>query len=204
MSFVLPGLSYPYDGLEPYIDRATMEIHHSKHHAAYVNNLNEALAEEPKLLELPVEGLLQNLEKVPDDVSVKVRNNAGGHANHSLFWKIMAPGMSEVFPKGPLLEALTGAFGSMKTFKEKFSQVALARFGSGWAWLTISGGKLQIEDTPNQDSPFSQGKTPILAIDVWEHAYYLKYQNRRADYIEAWWHVVKWEQVQENFNTNYG
>lgn len=181
--FTLPELTYPTDALEPFIDKLTMEIHHGKHHAAYVKNLNDAL---PDKTEAELE---QILRANPDP---KVRNNGGGHFNHSLFWTLMCPADASGQPEGKLLELITSTFGDLPTFKEKFSGVALGRFGSGWAWLTVKGGQLILEDTPNQDLPTG---TPILGLDVWEHAYYLKYQNRRADYITAWWNVVNWPEV---------
>jgi len=196
--FELPNLPYPYNSLEPYIDELTMQIHHDKHHAAYVNNLNEALSEYKHLKEKNIDELLKNIEKLPSEIREKIRNNGGGHANHSLFWQIMSPNSNKQ-PHGKLLDAINSIFGSFQTFQEKFSQAGLGRFGSGWVWLTIDDGKLAIIDTPNQDSPLSYGKEPILALDVWEHAYYLKYQNRRADYIKAWWNVVNWSEVQKRF-----
>lgn len=189
--FTLPELPYAYDALEPYIDTRTMTIHHGKHHATYVKNLNDALA--GSFEGESVEGLLQKLDKVPDAVRTKVKNNAGGHANHSLFWRVMSPVKSA--PEGKFLEALNTTFGSIEKFQEAFGAAALNRFGSGWVWLILDGGKLTITDTPNQDSPVSEGKTPILTLDVWEHAYYLKYQNMRADYVKAWWDVVNWTEV---------
>lgn len=198
LMFTLPDLPYAYNALEPSIDEKTMQIHHDKHHAAYVKNLNDALAGEEKLLAMPIEELIADLSRVPEAVRTKVRNNGGGHANHSLFWQVMgAPSGSA--PTGKLLEAITTAFGSLEAFQEKFASSAMGRFGSGWAWLIVDGGKLAIVDTPNQDSPFMDGKTPILGLDVWEHAYYLKYQNLRADYIKAWWNVVNWEEVARRF-----
>jgi len=202
--YTLPELPYAYDALEPYIDTRTMTVHHDKHHATYVKNLNDALApigsELAGLFEgTPVEELLKKLDDVPEAVRTKVKNNAGGHANHSLFWTIMSPVKSA--PTGKLLEALNTAFGSPEKFQEVFSTAALNRFGSGWVWLVLDGGKLAIMDTPNQDSPVSVGATSILTLDVWEHAYYLKYQNMRADYITAWWNVVNWTEVARRFTT---
>lgn len=195
MPHTLPPLPYAYDALEPYIDALTMEIHHTKHHATYVNNLNAALDKHPELHEVPLEVLLRNLESVPEDIRVAVRNNGGGHANHSLFWTVMKSGGGGE-PTGELAEAIQATFGSFAAFKEKFSQAAATRFGSGWAWLVVNAfGKLEVYSTPNQDSPLMEGKTPILGLDVWEHAYYLKYQNRRPDYIAAWWNVVNWDEV---------
>ena len=198
--FTLPDLPYDYSDLEPYIDEETMHLHHDKHHAAYVANLNDALAGREEFLKMNVEELVKNLSKVPEDIRTKVRNNSGGHANHSFFWTMMgspAAGAGGT-PSGKVLEAIQGSFGDFATFQEKFMQAAMGRFGSGWAWLVVDKGKLSIVDTANQDTPLSEGKTPILAIDVWEHAYYLKYQNRRADYIKAWWSVVNWEKVAQN------
>jgi len=202
--YTLPELPYAYDALEPYIDTRTMTVHHDKHHATYVKNLNDALApigsELAGLFEgTPVEELLKKLDDVPEAVRTKVKNNAGGHANHSLFWTIMSPVKSA--PTGKLLEALNTTFGSPEKFQEVFSTAALNRFGSGWVWLVLDGGKLAIMDTPNQDSPVSVGATSILTLDVWEHAYYLKYQNMRADYIKAWWNVVNWTEVARRFTT---
>jgi len=199
MPHTLPPLPYAYDALEPYIDALTMEIHHTKHHATYVNNLNAALDKHPELHEVPLEVLLRNLESVPEDIRVAVRNNGGGHANHSLFWTVMKPGGGGE-PTGELAEAIQATFGSFAAFKEKFSQAAATRFGSGWAWLVVNAfGKLEVYSTPNQDSPLMEGKTPILGLDVWEHAYYLKYQNRRPDYIAAWWNVVNWDEVARRY-----
>jgi Fe-Mn family superoxide dismutase len=195
--FTLPDLPYAYNGLEPYIDEKTMQIHHDKHHGAYVKNLNDALA--GSFEGVSVEELLTKLQDVPETIRTKVKNNAGGHANHSLFWQVMGPKMGGK-PTGAIASAIDSTFGSFETFQEKFSTVALNRFGSGWVWLVVDGGKPVITDTPNQDSPLSVGKTPILALDVWEHAYYLKYQNMRADYIKAWWNVVNWAEVEKWFS----
>jgi superoxide dismutase, Fe-Mn family len=192
--FTLPDLLYDTGALEPHLDKTTMEIHHGKHHATYVKNLNDALAAAPQLARLTVEQLISDLEKVPEEIRTKVRNNGGGHYNHTLFWQMMIPGGSQ--PEGKLLEALNSKFGSVDGFKEKFTAVALGRFGSGWVWLTTDMG---IIDTPNQDNPLMDKKVPLLGLDVWEHAYYLKYQNRRADYIDAWWNVVNWKKVDELF-----
>ncbi len=201
MAFELPPLPYPYDALEPHIDARTMEIHHGKHHAGYVNNLNKALEAHPDLQSRSLEALLSNLEAVPEAIRTAVRNNGGGHYNHSLFWTIMSPnGGGE--PSGALAEAIQAAFGSFSAFKEAFTQAALTRFGSGWAWLAVNGsGGLKVLSTPNQDSPLMEGLTPILGLDVWEHAYYLKYQNRRGDYVAAWWNVVNWPEVARRFET---
>jgi Fe-Mn family superoxide dismutase len=199
MAHEVPPLPYPFDALEPHIDARTMEIHHDKHHAAYVSNLNKALEKHPELTSKSVEDLLRDLDSVPEDIRTAVRNNGGGHANHSLFWPIMSPeGGGE--PDGDLAEAIAQAFGDFASFKEKLAGAGTGRFGSGWAWLSVErGGKVRVEDTANQDSPISQGRTPILGLDVWEHAYYLKYQNRRPDYIQAWWNVVNWEEVADRY-----
>ncbi len=199
MAFELPKLPYAYDALEPYIDGLTMQIHHDKHHQAYIDNLNKALEGRSDLLEMDVKDLLKKLDQVPEEIRTKVRNNAGGHANHAFFWKVMAPVGGEIAPEGKLLEAINSQFGDFTTFQEKFLEAAIGRFGSGWAWLTTDQGKLAIVDTPNQDTPLSEGKLAILCIDVWEHAYYLKYQNKRADYVKAWWNVVNWPKVTEYF-----
>lgn len=199
--FKVPDLPYAYNALEPYIDERTMQIHHDKHHAAYVKNLNDALAGHDDWLAMPIEKLVANLAKVPEEIRMKVRNNGGGHANHSWFWTSMAPsgkgGGGE--PKGKLKTAIDSTFGSFTQFAEKFSSAGMGRFGSGWAWLIMDGKKLAVMDTPNQDNPLMEGKTPILGLDVWEHAYYLKYQNMRADYIKAWWNVVNWGEVEKRF-----
>ncbi|ACY47814.1 superoxide dismutase [Rhodothermus marinus] len=199
MAFTLPPLPYPYDALEPYVDAQTMEIHHTKHHQGYVNNLNKALEGYPELQNKSIEELLRGINEIPEAIRTAVRNNGGGHANHSLFWTIMKPnGGGE--PTGELAEAIKATFGSFEAFKEKFSAEAAGRFGSGWAWLVVDeNGKLQVYSTPNQDSPYMQGHTPILGLDVWEHAYYLKYQNRRAEYIQNWWNVVNWDQVAQYY-----
>lgn len=198
MAFELPPLPYAHDALEPYIDARTMQLHHGKHHAAYTNNLNAALEKHPDLQNKSIEELLGNLSSIPEDIRTTVRNNGGGYANHALFWNIMSPnGGGE--PGGELAEAINSAFGSFDAFKEKFSTAAKTQFGSGWAWLTVKNGRLAVESTPNQDTPVMGGVTPILGIDVWEHAYYLHYQNRRPDYIEAWWNVVDWDAVAENY-----
>ena len=204
MAYELPPLPYDYSALEPYIDEQTMRIHHDKHHGTYVTNVNNALANQPDLAALPVEQLIQNLGRVPEDIRTVVRNNGGGHANHSLFWQIMAPNAGGQ-PSGALAEAINQTFGSFDAFKDQFSKAAAGRFGSGWAWLTLDGGgALRIESTPNQDSPLMEGRTPILGLDVWEHAYYLKYQNRRPEYIAAWWNVVNWSQVGKNYEAARG
>ena len=194
MAHQLPSLPYDFAALEPHIDAQTMQIHHGKHHQAYVNNLNAAIEKHPELGSKSVEDLIKNLNAVPEDIRTAVRNNGGGHVNHSLFWTWMAPGAGGA-PTGALGEAIASAFGSFDAFKDAFGKAGVGRFGSGWAWLVDTGGKLSIESTPNQDSPMMDGKKAILGIDVWEHAYYLKYQNRRPDYISAWWNVVNWAEV---------
>ncbi len=195
MPHELPKLPYAYDALEPHIDARTMEIHHSKHHAAYVNNLNAALEAHAALKEKPVEQLLADLNAVPEAIRTAVRNNGGGHANHTTFWTIMGPGGGGE-PTGSLKKEIETAFGSFAGFKEEFAKAAMTRFGSGWAWLILDpSGKLKVISTANQDSPISDGAKPILMVDVWEHAYYLKYQNRRADYVAAWWNTVNWAEV---------
>jgi Fe-Mn family superoxide dismutase len=199
MAHELPSLPYAHNALEPHIDARTMEIHHGKHHQAYINNLNNALSGHADLEAMSIEELLKNLNSVPENIRAAVRNNGGGHANHSLFWPCMSPnGGGE--PSGQLAQAINAAFGNFADFKQQFSQAATTRFGSGWAWLYVdSSGKLSITSTPNQDNPLSEGLTPILGLDVWEHAYYLHYQNRRPDYIAAWWNVVNWDQVAKNY-----
>ncbi len=198
MPFELPKLPYDFNALEPYIDARTMEIHYTKHHQGYVNKLNAALEKHPELQGKSIEELLRGLDSVPEDIRTAVRNNGGGHFNHSLFWPVMSPNGGGK-PGGELAKAIEGAFGSFDSFKEQFSATAAGVFGSGWAWLVVDGGgALSITSTPNQDSPLSRGLTPILGLDVWEHAYYLKYQNRRPEYIENWWNVVNWDQVAKN------
>src|SRR5438105_7680941 len=199
MAYTLPPLPYPTNALEPHIDGRTMEIHHGKHHNAYVTNLNAAL-EGKNLPQQSIEDLCRNIEKVPEDIRTAVRNNGGGHANHSFFWSIMAPN-SGGEPKGKLAGAMNKEFGSFEAFQNKFKEVAIGRFGSGWAWLCHYEGKLHICSTPNQDATVMEDKShaPLLGLDVWEHAYYLKYQNKRPDYIDAWWNVVNWRQVEEFF-----
>ncbi len=195
---VLPPLPYDFGALEPSIDAQTMQIHHEKHHQAYVNNLNAALDKHPELHTKTLEQLLRQLNIVPEDIRTAVRNNAGGHHNHSLFWTTMAPnGGGE--PSGALADAIKRTFGDFSKFKETLSGAATSRFGSGWAWLVVANGKLDVYSTANQDSPLMDGDTPLLGLDVWEHAYYLKYQNRRPDYIAAWWNVVNWPEVQRRF-----
>lgn len=197
MAYTLPDLPYGYDALEPYIDVETMHLHHDKHHNTYVTNLNAAIEKYPELGEQSIEELVTNLNEVPEDIRTAVRNNGGGHANHSFFWKIMAPNAGGE-PTGAIKEAIDQAFGSFEKMKEEFKTAATGRFGSGWAWLVLNNGKLEITSTANQDSPLTDGKTPIIGLDVWEHAYYLKYKNVRPDYIAAFWDVVNWDQVNEN------
>jgi Fe-Mn family superoxide dismutase len=196
--YSLPQLPYPYDALEPYIDKMTMEIHHTKHHQAYINNLNSALEKYPEFHNLELEEILRNLNQLPEEIRTAVRNNGGGHYNHSLFWEIMKPnGGGE--PKGKLKEEIEKNFGSFEEFKKLFSETAIKHFGSGWAWLVItSDKKLKVYSMLNQDNPLMNGDVPIMGLDVWEHAYYLKYQNRRAEYVEAWWHVVNWDKIEGN------
>ncbi len=195
MAFTLPPLGYDYGALEPHIDARTMEIHHTKHHQAYVTNLNAAIEKAPELADKSLEWLLQNLSSVPEAVRNAVRNNGGGHWNHSFFWQIIGP-KAGGDPAGAVGEAIQSSFGDFAKLKEQLNASGLARFGSGWAWVVADkGGKLTIESSPNQDTPISEKKTPILGVDVWEHAYYLKYQNRRADYLAAWWNVVNWAEV---------
>ena len=199
MAYQLPKLPYGYDALEPHIDARTMEIHYTKHHQTYINNVNAALEKHPKLAEKSVEDLIKDLSAIPEDIRTAVRNNGGGHANHSLFWTIMGPKAGGE-PSGEVADAIKSAFGGFDAFKEQFAKAATGRFGSGWAWLSVDGGgKLVLSSTANQDSPLSEGMTPILGLDVWEHAYYLNYQNRRPDYIAAWWNVVNWKQVASNY-----
>jgi superoxide dismutase, Fe-Mn family len=194
MAHTLPALPYAPDALEPHIDKATMEIHHGKHHQAYINNLNAALEKHADLQGRSAEDLIKNLSAVPEDVRTAVRNNAGGHVNHSMFWQIMGPNAGGT-PTGAIADALNSSFGSFDSFKEQFAKAAAGRFGSGWAWVVDAGGKLAIESTANQDNPLMEGKKPLFGIDVWEHAYYLKYQNRRPDYVSAWWQVVNWAEI---------
>ncbi|OGG14526.1 superoxide dismutase [Candidatus Gottesmanbacteria bacterium RIFCSPHIGHO2_01_FULL_39_10] len=197
--FELPDLPYEYIALEPYIDEQTMRIHHDKHHGTYVTNLNDALKGQDKFLNMTSSELMKSLDQVPADVKMKVRNNGGGHINHTFFWEIMGSGKGGE-PSGKVAEVIKSTFGDFGKFQEAFSKAGVGRFGSGWAWLVASGGKLTITDTPNQDNPWMENKTPILGIDVWEHAYYLKYQNKRADYIKAWWNVVNWGEVEKRFS----
>jgi Fe-Mn family superoxide dismutase len=198
VAYVLPPLPYAFDALEPYIDKMTMEIHHDKHHAAYVTNLNKALEGQAELAALPIEQLLSKLESVPENIRTAVRNNGGGHMNHSMFWKIMKKGGGGE-PKGPLADAIKSTFGSFADFKTKFNQAGATRFGSGWAWLLVKDGKLVVESTANQDNPVMTGGKPVMGLDVWEHAYYLKYQNKRPDYMEAWWNVTNWEEIEKMY-----
>jgi superoxide dismutase, Fe-Mn family len=200
MAFTVPALPYATDALEPTIDKMTMEIHHGKHHAAYVTNLNKALESAPELANKTIEELLaNNCAAVPEAIRTAVRNNGGGHSNHSLFWTIMGPGAGGA-PVGNLAQAITGAFGSFDAFKEKFGTAAATRFGSGWAWLLKKGDSVEVTSTANQDSPIMEGKFAVIGLDVWEHAYYLKYQNRRPEYVGAWWNVVNWAEAEKRFN----
>jgi superoxide dismutase, Fe-Mn family len=194
MPHTLPALPYDFGALEPHIDTQTMQIHHGKHHQAYVTNLNNALDKHPDLHNKSLDDLVRGVNSVPEDIRTAVRNNGGGHWNHSLFWKLMAPNAGGA-PSGDVGNAISDAFGSFDKFKEQFNAAATGRFGSGWAWLIDNGGKLEIASTPNQDNPLMDGKKAILGVDVWEHAYYLKYQNRRPDYLAAWWNVVNWSEV---------
>lgn len=199
MAYELPPLPYPFAALEPHIDAKTMEIHHDKHHQTYITNANNALKDYPELAAKPVEELLANLSAVPEAIRTAVRNNAGGHANHSFFWKILGPNAGGS-PKGKLAEAVNSTFGSFDQFKEKLQAAGAGRFGSGWAWLVVNKeNKLEITSTPNQDNPISDGLKPILGVDMWEHAYYLHYQNRRPEYLKAFWNVVNWDEVQKNY-----
>ncbi|HFD1594089.1 MULTISPECIES: superoxide dismutase [Enterococcus] len=198
MTYTLPDLPYAYDALEPYIDEETMHLHHDKHHNTYVTNLNAAIEKYPELGEKTIEELLSDMDAIPTDIKTAVRNNGGGHANHSFFWEIMAPNAGGE-PTGEIKEAINEAFGDLSSFKEEFKKAAAGRFGSGWAWLVMENGKLAITSTANQDSPLMEGKTPILGLDVWEHAYYLKYKNVRPDYIAAFWNVINWDEVNKRF-----
>ena len=198
MAYSLPSLPYAYDALEPHVDKMTMEIHHTKHHQAYINNVNKALEGHPDLANKPIDDLMRGLSSVPEAIRTAVRNNGGGHSNHTLFWTIMGPNAGGA-PGGELAAAINGTFGSLDNFKTQFANAGATRFGSGWAWLCHDKGKLALESTANQDTPLSEGHTPILGLDVWEHAYYLKYQNRRPDYIAAWWNVVNWNEVAKRF-----
>lgn len=197
--FELPELPYAYDALEPTFDKETMNIHHTKHHNTYVTGLNGALEDHSDLQSKSVEELVSNIDEIPESIRTAVRNHGGGHANHSLFWKVLSPNGGGN-PSGELADKINEKFGSLDTFKEEFQAAAAARFGSGWAWLVVNNGELEITSTPNQDSPLMEGKTPILGLDVWEHAYYLNYQNRRPDYAKAFWDIVNWEEVAKNYN----
>jgi Fe-Mn family superoxide dismutase len=199
MPYELPPLPYAHNALEPSIDEQTMQIHHGKHHQTYVNNLNAALEKYPQLQGKPIEQLIADLDAIPEDIRTAVRNNGGGHANHSFFWTILAPNAGGP-PSGAIAEAIDAKFGSFDAFKEAFAKAATGRFGSGWAWLVKSGDGVEVTSTANQDSPLMEGKTPLLGLDVWEHAYYLKYQNRRPEYITAWWNVVNWEEVARRYS----
>jgi len=194
MAFTLPALPYTPESLEPHIDKATMEIHHGKHHNAYVTNLNAAIEKAPELASKSLDDLVKGIASVPEAVRTAVRNNGGGHLNHAMFWQIMTPGGGGA-PTGAIADAINSSFGSFDKLKELFKAAAIGRFGSGWAWVIDAGGKLVVESTPNQDNPMMDGKKPVFGIDVWEHAYYLKYQNRRPDYIDAWWNVVNWAEI---------
>ncbi|MGI6103288.1 MAG: superoxide dismutase [Patescibacteria group bacterium] len=198
MAHTLPELPYAYDALEPVIDARTMELHHTKHHQTYVDKLNAALQAHDAFASLPVEELLRRIDEVPETIRTAVRNHGGGHANHTLFWQVMAPNAGGE-PTGELADAIVASFGTFTDFQAKFTEVATSQFGSGWAWLVIRDGRLAVYSTPNQDSPLMQGDTPLLGLDVWEHAYYLKYQNKRLDYIEAWWGVVSWGSVADRY-----
>jgi len=195
--YELPSLPYAHDALEPHIDAKTMEIHHGRHHATYVNNLNAAL-EGHDVGNKSVEELISNLEALPESIRTAVRNNGGGHANHTLFWQILSPNGGGA-PTGELAQAINDTFGSFENFQAKFADAATKRFGSGWAWLVVKNGKLEVTSTPNQDSPLMEGATPILGLDVWEHAYYLKYQNKRPDYVKAFWNIVNWDEVNKRY-----
>ncbi|HXG08334.1 MAG TPA: Fe-Mn family superoxide dismutase [Gemmataceae bacterium] len=197
--YTLPPLPYAYDALKKAIDEETMKIHHGRHHQAYVDNLNKAIEKAPDWKGKPIEEVLRNIDKIPKEIRQAVINNGGGHANHTLFWEVMGP-QGGGQPKGKLADAIQSTFGSFEKFQDELSQSAMNRFGSGWAWLVVDGGKLRVYSTANQDSPLMQGHTPILGIDVWEHAYYLRYQNRRGDYVKAWWTVVNWDNVSQRFD----
>lgn len=200
MAYELPELPYAYDALEPHIDKETMNIHHTKHHNTYITNVNAALEGHDDLSSKSIEELISDLNAVPEDIRTAVRNNGGGHANHSLFWQLMTPNGTGA-PSGALAEAIDSKFGSFDEFKTKFENAGKTRFGSGWAWLAVSNGELEVTSTPNQDSPLMDGKTPILGVDVWEHAYYLKYQNKRPDYLAAFWNVVNWDEVSKRYES---
>ncbi|MDP9727586.1 superoxide dismutase [Alicyclobacillus tolerans] len=198
MAFQLPPLPYAFNALEPHIDALTMEIHHDRHHGTYVNNLNAALEGHADLQSKSIEDLLSHLDAVPENIRTAVRNNGGGHANHSMFWEILSPNGGGA-PTGEIAKAIDETFGSFEKFQEEFTKAATGRFGSGWAWLVVDGGKLSIMSTPNQDNPMMEGKKPVLGLDVWEHAYYLKYQNKRPDYIKAFWNLINWAEVNKRF-----
>ena len=207
MAYELPPLLYDYSALEPYIDTETMKLHHDKHHLTYINNVNGALAKYPDLAALAVDDLVKDLNRVPEDIRAVVRNNAGGHSNHSAFWKLMGPANTPGIggePTGAIASQIASDFGDFESFKKTFNETAAKQFGSGWGWLVFTGGKLKVISTPNQDSPLSQGLYPVLGNDVWEHAYYLKYQNRRPDYLAAWWNVVNWGEVNRRFSAAKG
>ena len=199
MAYELPQLPYAYDALEPHIDKETMNIHHTKHHNTYVTNVNAALEGHADLASKSVEELIANMDAIPENIRTAVRNNGGGHANHSLFWTLLTPG-GATEPTGELLDAINSKFGSLESFKEEFAKAAATRFGSGWAWLVVNNGELEVMSTPNQDSPIMEGKTPVLGLDVWEHAYYLNYQNRRPDYINAFFNVINWDVVADLYS----
>jgi superoxide dismutase, Fe-Mn family len=199
MAFTLPPLPYDFSALEPHIDAKTMEIHHGKHHQTYVNNLNAAIEKAPELASKSIDDLMRNVNTLPEAVRTPIRNNGGGHWNHSMFWQIMAPKAGGE-PGGALGAAIKSAFGDFAKFREQFSAAGVGRFGAGWAWLINTGGKLSIVSTPNQDNPLMEGQKAVMGLDVWEHAYYLKYQNRRPDYINAWWNVVNWKEVEKRFS----
>ncbi|MFP5206479.1 MAG: superoxide dismutase [Acidobacteriota bacterium] len=202
MAYELPPLPYDYKALEPYIDAETMHLHHDKHHQAYINNVNAALANHPDLAALSVDDLLRDLSRVPEEIRATVRNNGGGHSNHTAFWKLMGPAGTPGIggePSGAIANQISTDFGDFESFKKTFNEAAAKQFGSGWGWLVFTGGKLKVTTTPNQDSPLSQGLYPVLGNDVWEHAYYLKYQNRRPEYLAAWWNVVNWDEVNRRF-----
>ncbi|HYT92805.1 MAG TPA: superoxide dismutase [Gemmataceae bacterium] len=199
MAFTLPNLPYAADALEPHIDKMTMEIHHGRHHKAYIDNLNKALEGQAALQSKSIEQLLRDIKSVPDSIRQTVINNGGGHANHAMFWEIMGPGGGGN-PSGPLADEINKTFGDFAKFQAQVKQAGVSRFGSGWAWLVLADGKLQVLNTPNQDSPYMNGQVPILGVDVWEHAYYLKYQNKRPDYLDAWWNVVNWTAVARRYS----
>lgn len=203
MAYQLPDLPYAFDALEPHIDARTMEIHHDRHHAAYVNNVNAALERHPNLAAKSIQDVLRDINSVPENIRTAVRNNGGGHANHSLFWQVMSPNGGGR-PAGALASAINSAFGGFDALKDEFTKAALGRFGSGWAWLVVGRTDLSVISTANQDSPLMDGLTPILGLDVWEHAYYLKYQNKRGDYVSAWWNVVNWPEVARRFEAARG